>query len=339
MTPLQKQLLKFNENIRLDYDSNAELREKRDVIVNKLKANNQLASFESFNQGSYAMHTGVEPKDKEYDIDVGLLFKVNKNEVDPLEIKCKVKEILEKHTDYGAEIKRPCVTVTYKKNGERAYHVDLAIYAYEDKEDPDSQLYLAKGKSKNSEDVGWEKSDPNGLKDYIGNIEDGAARAQFRRLVRYIKRWKNLNFSSGGHSEPPSIGLTLLLHDYQLYREDDDLTSMYCTVNLILNQFVYSSLADDGRRLYRLNCGMPPRLRFEPNTDIFAKMTDLQMTTFKDKLELLSENLYRAIKEEDSVKQCKILGRAFGDDFPLLDPADSYQVQKSFVPYSSSSGM
>ena len=29
-----------------------------------------------------------------------------------------------------AKIKKPCVTVTYKKDGEAAYHVDLVTYVY-----------------------------------------------------------------------------------------------------------------------------------------------------------------------------------------------------------------
>ena len=55
--------------------------------------------------------------------------------------------MLKNHTEYGTKIKKPCVTVTYKKDGEAAYHVDLVTYVYEDKDDSDSQLYLARGKT------------------------------------------------------------------------------------------------------------------------------------------------------------------------------------------------
>ena len=123
---LQKQFEKFNENIKMDYDENSELASKRDILVNKLKSNEDLPSFTIINQGSYSMYTGVKPLDnKDYDIDVGLRFNVNKGDYKPLELKEKVYEILKDHTDYGAEIKQPCVTVTYKKNGNIGYHVDL----------------------------------------------------------------------------------------------------------------------------------------------------------------------------------------------------------------------
>ncbi len=339
MQQVEKQLLKFNDIIRLDYDTSEELREKRDVLINKLKSDEALPPFETFNQGSYAMHTGVEPIDKEYDIDVGILFKINKKDYEPIALKRKVKEILENHTDYGAEIKRPCVTVTYKKNGERAFHVDLAIYAYEDKQDTNSQLYLAKGKTEGADDEGWEKSDPKGLNSYIGNIVDEARRKQFQRIVRYIKRWKNLKFSPNGNAEPPSIGLTILLHDHHRYSQDDDLGSMYDSTQNILKLFTVSSYAEDGHALYRLICPMPFHLQFECGTDAFAKMTDLQMTTFKEKLELFADKLNEALNTDEPVKQCRILKKIFGEDFPSLESSDVYEKQTFYIPSSSSSGM
>ena len=125
----------------------------------------------------------------EYDIDVALRFSANKDDYDPIELKEKICEILKNHTDYGAEIKKPCVTVTYKKDGEAKFHVDLVTYLYADKDDENSQLYIAKGKDKDSQEC--EEADPKGLVDYInGSVEIGEKRHQFRRVVRYLKKWK-----------------------------------------------------------------------------------------------------------------------------------------------------
>ena len=49
-------------------------------MLKKLRDSNELPGFTELNQGSYIMYTGVEPLDKEYDIDVGLRFNVNKND-------------------------------------------------------------------------------------------------------------------------------------------------------------------------------------------------------------------------------------------------------------------
>ena len=183
---IQNEFLNFHDRIRLDYDVKAELAEKRDILLQILRDSDRLPGFDEYNQGSYGMYLGVEPTDdREYDIDVGLRFNVNKSDYEPMDIKNIIADILSDHTDYGAVIKKPCVTVTYKKDGEATYHVDLVTYLYEDHEDKQSQLYLAHGKENKPDDIKWEKADPVGLVDYInGKIEKGDQRNQFRRVVR-----------------------------------------------------------------------------------------------------------------------------------------------------------
>ncbi|SMP73201.1 nucleotidyltransferase domain-containing protein [Anoxynatronum buryatiense] len=161
---LQKKFIEFNERIRTDFTDRKELAEKRDILLDKLKESG--FHFRSFNQGSYAMFTGVEPLDADYDIDVGIRLLINKDDFDPVEVKKKISDALDAHTEIGAQIKNPCVTIGYKKDGEMCYHVDLAIYAYEDANNSESQLYLARGK-RNSDDDNkcWDESDPIELRE------------------------------------------------------------------------------------------------------------------------------------------------------------------------------
>lgn len=345
---LQKQFEKFNRNIKMDYDENSELASKRDILINKLKADEDLPSFTVINQGSYAMYTGVKPLDnKDYDIDVGLRFNVNKDDYKPLELKEKVYEILKDHTDYGAEIKQPCVTVTYKKNGNIGYHVDLVIYAYEDKSDTNSQMYLARGKSGSEpENKKWEEADPMGLKDKImGKFDDEDERAQYRRIIRYLKRWKNKVFKSNGNSEPPGIGITLLAYekfepkykitDYvTLSREYNDLDALIYLVQQIKSMFLYQTYKNN-RLLYRIKLNLP----VTPKTDVFFKMTDIQMTDFKDKIEELLNNLNEVKNEAEVVEQCKKLKDIFGDAFEVPEKKATAKKQSyMFAPNSSSGG-
>jgi hypothetical protein len=225
---VQSEFIGFHERIKLDYDVRSELASKRDILIDKLRRSGKLPGFTEFNQGSYGMYLGVEPIDgKEYDIDVGLRFNVNKADYDPMDLKDTICEVLKNHTEYGAKIKKPCVTVTYKKDGEPSYHVDLVVYVYEDKQDSSSQLFLARGINAESEETCWEKSDPLGLIDYINDaVTQGDERDQFRRVVRYLKRWKNRRFSSTGHSEPASIGITLIAADYFKSVSNDDLAAL-----------------------------------------------------------------------------------------------------------------
>lgn len=344
---LQKQFEKFNENIKMDYDENSELASKRDILVNKLKAGENLPSFTTINQGSYAMYTGVKPlENKDYDIDVGLRFNVNKDDYKPLELKEKVYEILKDHTDYGAEIKQPCVTVTYKKNGNIGYHVDLVVYSYEDKDDTNSQMYLARGKKHSKEEnKKWEEADPIRLKDAIKNkFDDSDERAQYRRIIRYLKRWKNLEFSSDGNSEPPGIAITILAYEkfepkykidnVTLSRTYNDLEALIYLVEKIKGMFSYKA-RENGRILYRIELNLP----VTPETDVFFKMTDIQMTNFKDKIEQLLTDLKEVEKEVEIIEQCKKLKDIFGDDFEVPEKETTAKRQAyMFAPNSSSGG-
>lgn len=345
---LQSYFEKFNKNIKMDYDENSELASKRDILVRKLKADDDLPSFTTINQGSYAMYTGVKPLDnKDYDIDVGLRFNVNKDEYKPLKLKEKVYEILKEHTEYGAEIKQPCVTVTYKKNGNVGYHVDLVIYSYEDKNDTDSQMYLARGESSSkTENKKWEEADPMGLKEKImGKFEDEEERAQYRRIIRYLKRWKNLKFKSSGNSEPPGIGITLLAYEKfkPKYKEDNvsfartynDLEALIYLVKQIKGMFLYKT-CENRKLLYRIKLDLP----VTPKTDVFIKMTDIQMTDFKDKIEELLSDLEEVENEVEVVEQCKKLKDIFGDDFEVPEKQDTAKRQACmFAPNSSSGGI
>lgn len=337
---IQSEFIDFHNRIKLDYDVKAELAEKRDILLGILRNSGKLPGFEEYNQGSYGMYLGVEPiSGREYDIDVGLRFNADKDDYEPMDIKNIIADVLKDHTEYGTTVKKPCVTVTYKKDGEAAYHVDLVTYLYEDHTDKDSQLYLARGKESMPEEIYWEKSDPVGLVDYIKNkVDKGNARDQFRRTIRYIKRWKNRRFNSAGHAEPASIGITLIVADNFVESSGDDLSALLSAVKSIQNLF-QTVKYEDGRWLYRIKYPMPYSLNFENDTDAFEKMTDIQMTDFKEKLEKLVRDLEAVQNEPDEVEQCRKLQKIFGDDFHVPEAKNVSKAQHNYIPSSSASGV
>ena len=83
---------------------------------------------------------------------------------------------------------------------------------------------------------------------------------------------------------------------------------------------------------------MPASLNFEPETDAFIKMTDVQMTDFKDKLDKLSRDLAEIQLEPDEVEQCKKLNKIFGEDFRVPEAKNVSKMQSTYIPTSSASG-
>lgn len=322
MPSVQKQFEDFHSAICFDEDDEkATLREKRDTIVTALreKLGDDVPSFVNFNQGSYSMHTGVVPLDGNFDIDVGLIFDCTKDEYpDPVALKKKVRDAVNSNFR-TVVIRRPCVTVNYLSGGEIAYHVDLAVYTNGD----DGKLYLAKGKESSAEEHRiWEVSDPKELtKRVCGAFEDSDKLAQYRRCIRYLKRWRQVQFQGAG--APLSIALTVAaLHwfkpNFGTSGKPVDLLAMLDWVNTMLGQFTYELSQDDGLHL-RLKVALP----VEPYSDLMAMRTATQMKNFKEKLEALRDALQKAYDEDLPEDACKHLKKQFGDDFKVPEKSET----------------
>jgi hypothetical protein len=312
MAELQKQFEAFHGRIQLDdADEKAKLRGKRDMLLEALKQRlpSDVPKFECFLQGSYAMNTGTKPMDVDYDIDVGLIFDCPRSKYpDPVILKKKVRDALLQGAR-TVKIRRSCVTVQYQNNGEPAYHVDLAIYAQR----TDGKLDIAKGKE-NSKDPFrvWELSDPKGLKDRINGQFSGEDLAQYRRCIRYLKRWRDVQFSSGA---PLSIALTAAaFHWFRPYQSFfvgnySDLLAIRNWVKAMLEEF--SSVMHDNERASRIKIQLP----VNPTNDLMADVSNIQMNTFKQKLEKLHQALAAANQSESTDQAIKDLEKLFGPEF------------------------
>ncbi|MGC3965142.1 MAG: nucleotidyltransferase [Rhodocyclaceae bacterium] len=325
MPAVQRQFEDFHSAICFDEDDEkATLREKREILLQALneKLEDDVPAFTYFNQGSYSMHTGVVPLDGNFDIDVGLIFDCTKDKYpDPVALKKKVRDALNTNVR-TVVIRRPCVTVNYMSGGEIAYHVDLAIYA----KGTDGQLYLAKGKENSAEEHRfWEVADPKELTKRVCNaFEDSNEQAQYRRCIRYLKRWRQVQFQGGG--APVSIALTVAAllwfrPNFGMSGKPADLLAMLDWVNSILGQFTYEYSLDDGLH-QRLKVLLP----VTPYTDLMSKRTAAQMTSFREKLEALRDALQNAYDEELPEDACKLLKKQFGDDFKVPEKSETAKV-------------
>lgn len=330
MPAVQKQFEDFHSAIKLDEDDeNTKLREKRDTLIKALRAKlpADVPAFESFNQGSYSMFTGVVPLDGNYDIDVGLVFDCKKDKYpDPVALKKKVRDALDSNFR-TVVIRRPCVTVNYLVNGVPDYHVDLAIYAKRD----DGLLDLAKGKENSTAEFRiWEAADPKKLTELIRTAFTNADElSQYRRCIRYLKRWRHVQFRNGG--APLSIALTVAARawfkpNFSTAGKPLDLLALLDWTNSMLDRFEVAFNMDDG--LYsRLKVQLP----VTPHGDLMEHMTKGQMETFKERLQALRDALKAAEGEDLPEDACKILSKQFGDAFKVPDKPQTAKAVKAPV--------
>jgi len=324
MASKQIQFNKFNEQIRVSYEEDSKLREKRDMLLTNireglrdyaLKQGIKIPRFDTFNQGSYELRTGIKPLvSEDHDIDVGLVFESTRKDLDASQIAKIVYNslLLPNRT---VEIKRPCVRVQYHRNEEKYYHVDIAIYCLEKDNWNNETYYLSRSDVTGSKEIRfWEVAEPKKLKEILRNkYSKDEEFEQFRRVIRFLKRWKDENFSSAGNNRPTGIALTACAHNWfeptTVYWQDTgkteyfDLSALQKLVNKIIDNFDWSG---------KIKVNLPVK----PNNNLFSKMTDNQMQTFKNKLNTLKECIAEGYKAEYTTDYCKAMIKVFGNDFP-----------------------
>ncbi|WP_434387952.1 nucleotidyltransferase domain-containing protein [Melittangium boletus] len=314
---LQPLFRKFHELIQLkQYDQNAELRQKRDAILERLRNGLRPRTFEFFNQGSYAMGTGIKPApgshDYDYDIDIGVVFDLDPRTTDSHAVKEWVFKAVHGHTQ-DVQWRNPCITVNYQQAREPKYHVDLAVMA----RDSSGRLHLALCKQHAQADLRkWQLDDRQGFIEAIkGRFRDPEDDFQFRRVVRYLKRWKNEHFSREGHAAPSGLSLTVAAHQWFSPVKShthqgvvhDDLAATTALVNKMLQGFQSTWDSQGHSRLVL-------RFPYAPQDDVLARMSHQQMFEFRGRLEKLRGGLEEARLSQSAAP----LQRAFGSQFPIV---------------------
>lgn len=298
---------RFHEIIQLKQDEENEgLREKRERILKRLR-DGMVHSFTYFNQGSYVMGTGIKPLNGDYDIDIGIVLNDTYIEDhDPVEVKGWVYDAVHVHTQ-RVEWRRPCITVFYQHAGEAIYHVDLAIFA---KSRHSEEIYLAIGKQHSArEQREWQRDERRRFMDDMKARFSGEDGAQLRRVIRYLKRWKDEHFSNEGYAAPTGLSLTVAAYHWFRPQRDrsgqhDDLRATHLLIRAMLQNFTCHGFP----WVHRLKLRFP----YAPGDDVFESMSDKQMQEFQQRLQKLDEWL------ADSARSASVstLRHAFGADFP-----------------------
>ncbi len=318
---LKKEFTDFYNEIRIDKEANA-LRDKREVLEDDIKSKLpgiladhgiliNKSDIRMIDQGSYKYNTTII--DDVVDRDIAVMIPLNTTAFsDPRKIKGYLRDSIS-ITSRTVTIKEPCVRAAYYENGEEWLHIDLPFYA-EDR----GFVYLARGKEYGS-DYSWETADPDGLNDYLCGKING--NDQLRRIICYIKKWRNEKYSgtSNDHEIPPSIGLTLLACDcfsaQSTYEGADDLLSLQKTMKAILDSFTYT-YDSNWNRVWTVSRSLP----VAPYTDVFKKMKDSSssyMTTFHDRLSKAVDNLTDAVNVESAHDAGEYVRKVLGSSFTV----------------------
>ncbi|MGJ3502318.1 cyclic GMP-AMP synthase DncV-like nucleotidyltransferase, partial [Piscirickettsia salmonis] len=240
-------------------------------------------------------------------IDVGIVFDVDNDDYDSNKLKKLVRDKLNSQHNRTVIFKRPCITVDYADG----YHVDLAIYA-----NNNNNLHIAWGKEFSSQNRCWYKSDPRGLTEWVKNVSTVVEeRQQFRRCVRYLKKWKEKRFGTTSNSAPPSIGLTVQAGNSYQYACECDIEALINIVTQMKSAFWQDWDDKSESCKYRVKVELP----VDPYKDIYYKMTLEQMDAFYQEVDDLLEALSEVYSEESEHEASKIMRKIFGEEFALIE--------------------
>lgn len=297
MSDCHREFQDFYKKIKLSPPKRESLKTARNAIRDRIRKyfrENLKARVPNFHgQGSYAMHTIVNPINGEYDIDDGVYL----NNLDEDRSKWPTAETVhrwiynavEGHTSQKPINKRACVRVVYAGH----YHVDLPIYGIYN-----GLPYLAeKGKTE------WTLSDPKALTDwFVDQVKNKGE--QLKRVVMYLKAWADNK--SGLGKLPPSLVLTVLAAENYVSSDRDD-KAFTETVRKIKNRILISPIIVNPVNTSEL---------------LSDKLTQSQMNNFRERLSTLLTNADNALYEDNKEKACKLWVEEFGDRFPASKDED-----------------
>lgn len=323
MADLHSIFIEFGENIKLSSTKKDSLRTSRNAIRDDIKKyfkeniDKHTVSFKG--QGSFMMHTIIQPISGEYDVDDGVyIFGKEEDKPTPQTVHSWIYKAVENRTSSSPMDKNTCVRVIYKND----YHIDLPIYYKVEKSDEttiDDDTPVLAHLSK-----GWIESDPYAFRKWFD--EQAKDKPQLKRIIRYLKAWsdkkqndnKNLSFPSG-------MIFTILACDYLQEDDRDDIALLNTLIE------IQSNIDDIKFNSASYSCYRPTVDKNENLMDKYS--SDTAKNNFLDALNSFIKSGEQAIKLDSEKDACAKWQRHLGNRFPCssLDDENSKSSAKVFT--------
>ena len=310
-----KQFKGYHEKIKLSSSKKKELigeKDKkgsrdslRDRIKNNFKEKNRKQP-KFYMQGSFSMNTTINPLSAEYDLDDGVYLQnidtskpMNEWET-PETVHKWIVDAVNGHTSKSPTDKNLCVRVHY---ADERKHIDLPIYVQKD----DSYYLAVKGK-------GWVESDPKEIKDwFLDEIKNKGE--QFRRIVRYLKGWKDFRENENKHIKLYGGFQLTVLASYHFIESESDEKAFFKTIEAI-KSYLWSY---EQKICHPKNGGK----------NIIDHYSEARRKNFVEEFTKMYEKAKKTYEENDCVEKSKKWRKIFGDRFPLLKNEDCEDNNKS----------
>ncbi len=308
------QFLQFEDKITINRSrvdslrvSRNKLREKIKTYFKDKKSSETQPKFHG--QGSFMSKTLINPIPRvieengeektlyKYDIDDGVYFICNDDDCTRKSINTYhswIVDATDGHTNTKPIDKNTCVRIIFSDG----HNIDLPIYFTED------ENHELAHKSK-----GWLESDPKEFTKWV--TDSFKTNYQIRRLIKYVKAWKDFReYSNQSLILPSGLIFTILVIRNYVSNDRDDI-AFFETVKAIRNSLGIS-----------FTCYRPTK---PTNEDLLAEYNNSEKIL--SELDSLVSKAETAINEDDSQESCKKWQSVFGDRFSCSNLSNQQNLE------------
>ncbi|MCD8416389.1 hypothetical protein J2Q11_03020 [Tenacibaculum finnmarkense genomovar finnmarkense] len=326
MATTHKYYSEFNTKIKLNSDKKESLEKSiksiKGKIVKYFKEEKKDELQPTFNgQGSFYMNTTVNPipiYDEEnkkylykYDLDYGVYFTEKENEDNKKKIDTWhnwVYNAVDDHTNTPSNSKNTCVRVNFADG----HHIDLPIYYVKD------DITKLAHKSKD-----WIESKPTEFTEWFN--DEAKKNQQLRKIVRFLKAWKNFKETKNNNLKFPSgFALTILAVNNFVSDDNHDIAFFETVKN------IQSTLKN------KFECKRPTTPK---NENIFVDFSYTRKNDFMNALDNLIIDLEKAKDEKNYKKATEYIIKHFGDRFPIGKDEDEKSTSNKLSALLSASAI
>lgn len=276
----------FNGNLTITKSKKDSLITSKDNLRTKIKKHfeekhpNYKPTF--YIQGSYKMGTQIRTKDDTCDLDDGVYFKQNPDNVTCATLQGWVKDAVDGVTDTTPSHRKKCITVDYKAG----YDIDLPVFLFN--KDNDTHPLLA---VKNSS---WQEDDPKEFFDHFNKKKD--TNGQLVRLVKYLKAWCDFK----REKMPSGLAMSVLAMNNFQSNSRDDIALKFLLIEI------------ENKLLASFECKMPTT----PKDDLFAAYDQTSEVNFMNHLSAFITDARKAVDDgKNQLKASNLWQKHFGDTY------------------------
>jgi hypothetical protein len=249
-----------------------------------------------YRQGSIKMGTVIRTKDDTCDLDDGIYFKDNPDNVTCTTLQQWVKDAVDGITDSTPSHRKKCITIDFKAG----YNIDYPVLIFDKNKQVHPNLAV--------KDSNFQLDDPKEFYEYFNK----ASSAQLIRIIRFLKAWCDFK----RHKMPSGLAMTILALNCFQKNERDDIALKFTLIE------IESSLKT------HFHCKMPTT----PKDDLFEDYFDTRKDNFMNNLSEFIKDAKKAIDDEiNPFKASKLWKKHLGARFPEGEDKDETKVESNIL--------